>query len=128
MVKLTNLDLFVFYAKFIMITASLILSTLREPNYKETSFKKTRKAPEKNSSLLSVLTFWWINHLINIGFRRDLTRDDLWEIDEAEKARYVTEKFEKVWNPKAQEYLKMFNYTLKSGHSNLVILIKIKLY
>ena len=104
-VKLTNLDLLVYYIKFMMITASLVLSTLREPNYKETSFKKTRRAPEKNSSLLSVLTFWWINHLISTGFKRDLTRDDLWEIDEAEETRTVTEKIESVWNPKAQEYI-----------------------
>lgn len=98
-------EMIVFYLKFFMILTSLVLSTLSQPGHKHTSFKRTRRAPEQNSPLLSMLTFWWVNALINTGFKRDLTRDDLWEIDDSEKSSWATSKLESVWSPKAQKFV-----------------------
>lgn len=50
-----------------------------------------------------MLTFWWINRLINTGYKRNLTREDLWDIDDREKSETVTRKLETYWNPKALE-------------------------
>jgi len=98
----------------------MILSTLTESRFKKANSKASRKAPEKNSSLLSVLTFWWINSLINTGYKRDLTRDDLWEIDDAEKSERVTKKLEQVWNPKAQKCEYFEKFLIKLNRLNLV--------
>lgn len=79
----------------------MVMSALSENRFKKA--RVCKKSPEKNSSLLSMLTFWWINTLIRTGYKRDLTREDLWEIDDCEKSEYITNKLERVWNPKAQK-------------------------
>lgn len=79
------------------------MSAISEKLFKKGCSGTSKKSPEKNSSLLSMLTFWWINTLISTGYKRDLTREDLWEIDEAEKSESVTKKLEQVWNPKAEK-------------------------
>lgn len=99
--KLTRLNLLSFYISFTLIAISMALSAVSERQFHKLRSKKN--SPEKNSSLLSMLTFWWINTLIRTGYKRDLTRDDLWEIDSAEKSEHVTKKLEQVWFPKANK-------------------------
>ena len=43
--------------------------------------------------------------LIKTGFKRELTREDLWEVDESETAQNVTKRLEDSWNKKAKEYI-----------------------
>ncbi len=69
-------------------------------------FLKQTKSPEYTRPLLSQLTFWWINSLINTGFRKELKREDLWEIDYREGSEFVNKKLESDWNPKASEYIR----------------------
>lgn len=110
--KVTSLDLINFYVSFALITLSMILSAFQERAFVKMSESSSnrKKAPEKNTSLLSMLTFWWINDLLSTGYVRDLKRDDLWEIDDAEKSATVTKKLECVWNPKASQYSKLSNF------------------
>ena len=70
--------------------------------YKEDSLKAL---PENHVSLLSKLWFHWINELILIGYKRDITREDLWRVEESESSEYNTKRFEFNWNKKAQEYI-----------------------
>lgn len=111
--KVTSLDLINFYVSFALITLSMILSALQERAFVKMSESSSnrKKAPEKNTSLLSMLTFWWINDLLSTGYARDLKRDDLWEIDDAEKSATVTKKLECVWNPKASQYITFLIFT-----------------
>jgi hypothetical protein len=37
------------------------------------------------------------------GYRKNLTEEDMWNIDESESCSYLTEQLEKEWNEKAQE-------------------------
>ena len=41
--------------------------------------------------------------LISTGFKRDFTREDLFEIDEKELSEASLKKLERVWNPLAKE-------------------------
>jgi hypothetical protein len=41
--------------------------------------------------------------LISTGYKKDLTREDMWDIDEDEKCEFLTEKLEKEWNKVASE-------------------------
>lgn len=61
--------------------------------------------PEDNVSILSKLWFWWMNSLIVTGYKRDLTRQDLWNINEKESSNHVTNEFEKYWNKQANDYI-----------------------
>lgn len=59
--------------------------------------------PEPNASLLSRITFWWINPLIVSGYKKALTRDDMWDIEAKEMCDYLTKKLEHEWNKLADE-------------------------
>ena len=51
-----------------------------------------------------MLTFWWVNKVIKTGFSRDLTKDDLCEVDDNEKSNPLANKLERSWNPKASKF------------------------
>lgn len=40
------------------------------------------------------------------GYKRDLTKQDMWQIDESESCDYLTRELEDEWNEMAQKYLK----------------------
>jgi hypothetical protein len=62
--------------------------------------------PENHVSLLSKLSFWWINDLILTGYKRDVVRDDLWSIEESEASESITRKLEIAWNSVSSDYIK----------------------
>ncbi len=41
--------------------------------------------------------------VIKTGYERDLTRQDLWKIDEDHSSEILTKMFEKEWNNNAKE-------------------------
>ena len=43
--------------------------------------------------------------LIINGYHKDLTKDDVWQIEESEECQNLTERLEKVWNPLAERYI-----------------------
>ncbi len=43
--------------------------------------------------------------LIINGYHKDLTKDDVWQIEESEECQNLTERLEKVWNPLAEKYI-----------------------
>ena len=53
--------------------------------------------PETVASLYSRLTFSWMNPLFNIGYRRQLQEDDVWEMAPEHKARILREKLGVCW-------------------------------
>lgn len=59
--------------------------------------------PEPYATLLSRITFWWINPMIVAGYKKDLTREDMWDIDEHEQCNYLTQKLEHEWKKAADE-------------------------
>lgn len=51
--------------------------------------------------------------LIQKGYKRDLTREDLWKVGDKECSEITCNKLESVWNQKANEYFKQTIYGLK---------------
>ncbi len=89
-------DSILFYIFYFLIIVMLILSTLSEKynNFSENDLKN--QSPEESSSLLSRLTFFWINPLIKTGYKRDLVREDLWKISDKEGSKSTCNKLENV--------------------------------
>lgn len=112
-----NMDIisvYIFFAFFTLVLGNTILSVFseksrEEPEPEETidnsGEKKLKKMPEERVNLLSKLWFWWMNDLIKTGFKRDLVRDDLWEIEDTESSALITKRLEDSWNKKANEYI-----------------------
>ncbi|KAK3704049.1 hypothetical protein RRG08_049006 [Elysia crispata] len=76
-----------------------ILSCLVDEKIQEATENVDEKpCPEKESSFLSQITFWWFTGMVIQGYRKALTTEDLWSLNKEDKAEYVASKFYKKWN------------------------------
>jgi ABC-type multidrug transport system fused ATPase/permease subunit len=114
-----------YFTNTILISIMFILSCFSEQNFTETN--TGIKSPEHTSSLLSQLTFWWINSLINAGFKKELKREDLYEVDYREGAEFVSKKLENDWNTKALLYINQVRRTEETFSSPLDCQVEYKL-
>lgn len=64
---------------------------------------KKQPYPEPYASILSRITFWWLNPLIITGYKKALNREDVWDIDGKEECAYLTKKLEDEWKKSADE-------------------------
>lgn len=101
--KLKRPDIILFYIYYILVVISVLLSILSYDYDDEDDLDN--KLPENTCSLLARLTFYWTGTLINIGFKRDLTRDDLWSVDEKLKSKSACNRLEYEWNASANDYI-----------------------
>ncbi|XP_054838696.1 ATP-binding cassette sub-family C member 2 isoform X1 [Eublepharis macularius] len=54
-----------------------------------------KKNPEITASFLSFITFHWYNRMLLKGYKKPLEMDDLWDLNDADKANVVFGTFEK---------------------------------
>ncbi|KAF2837197.1 P-loop containing nucleoside triphosphate hydrolase protein [Patellaria atrata CBS 101060] len=54
-------------------------------------------APEETTGLFAERFFWWMNDLFKEGYRKVLTPDDLYSIDEDLTSEAMKERFQKAW-------------------------------
>ncbi|KAF0500213.1 ABC transporter [Gigaspora margarita] len=63
----------------------------------------TTELPETNANIFSKLTFWWLNGLMSLGYKRPLEKDDLYDLNDARSAKFVTDKFEIEWKKETEK-------------------------
>jgi hypothetical protein len=100
---INNIEIYIFYVYYGLILSNLILSTFSEKYLDENLMLKTEPI-QLRVNLISNLTFWWTNSLIRTGFKRTLTRDDLYEIEQNHKSELITNKMYKEWSLKTSIY------------------------
>lgn len=98
--------LITFCVFFVVLVLNLIISVLCLSKTTLVDSNGRKVLPENQVSLLSKLWFWWLNGLILTGFKREITRDDLWLVEEKESSDYNTKRFEKIWKKDADEYIR----------------------
>ena len=106
---ISNIEIYIFYAYYGLIIASLMLSTLSE-TYSDENTKLKTEPIQLSVNLISNLTFWWTNSLIRTGFKRTLTRDDLYEIEQSHKSEAITNKMYKEWSLKTSAYFNKLKF------------------
>ncbi|XP_070201507.1 multidrug resistance-associated protein 1-like isoform X2 [Littorina saxatilis] len=55
-------------------------------------------SPELTSSFPSRLTFWWINKLVLLAYRKELTSDDIYDLHPRDKSSRVVPEFLNAWD------------------------------
>ena len=55
-------------------------------------------SPEWNASFITHLTWWWVNPLILIGYRKPLQLEDMYDLSTENTASYGSERFKKYWS------------------------------
>lgn len=58
--------------------------------------------PEENASFLSKHTYWWLNPLAALGFKKALQLDDLWHVTAKDKVEQLSARFERNWQLQAE--------------------------
>lgn len=59
--------------------------------------------PEATSGIYSRSFFWWLNSLFSSGFRRSLSNDDLYPIDDSMISSVLQDRLQIVWNASKKE-------------------------
>jgi hypothetical protein len=102
--------LYITIFKMVLIFLNCVLSTLAENatdrRTESEKLKNMSELPHERTSLLSMLTFWWITGLIKKGHKKDLKEEDFWIIDERERSKFISNKLGDCWNKRAQWYIK----------------------
>jgi ATP-binding cassette, subfamily C (CFTR/MRP), member 1 len=71
--------------------------------------------PEEEANVLSRISFWWINPLISIGYKRDFTPNDMWPLPDNQTSNEIVNQLEQLWNKETQLHL---NKTKKEEKRN----------
>ncbi|THH16112.1 hypothetical protein EW146_g4488 [Bondarzewia mesenterica] len=81
------------------------------------SLDEAEVIPLVNTSILSQLTYTWINDIMVLGYQRTLQATDLWKLDESREVHGLSEMFDKAWARRMQE-AEDWNARLASGEIN----------
>uniref|UniRef100_T1J4L1 ABC-type glutathione-S-conjugate transporter n=1 Tax=Strigamia maritima TaxID=126957 RepID=T1J4L1_STRMM len=79
-----------------LIVLQLVLSTISEKISVEHT-KGKNECPVVDATLLSRYLFSWFDKMCYLGFRRTLTKDDLWDLLDHYRCSYIFSKFHKNW-------------------------------
>ncbi|KAK7471475.1 hypothetical protein BaRGS_00035869 [Batillaria attramentaria] len=58
--------------------------------------------PETTCSFPSFLNFWWMTKMVVIGYKRDLTESDLWQLNRSEQSDTLVPVFERAWREESK--------------------------
>uniref|UniRef100_A0A6G1SHL7 ABC-type glutathione-S-conjugate transporter n=1 Tax=Aceria tosichella TaxID=561515 RepID=A0A6G1SHL7_9ACAR len=78
------------------------------------------QSPENDASILSQITFWWLNSLMLLGYKRSLTQEDLYAVRPQDRTERATYEFEKLINPAIQKALEDNRIKALSAQENLL--------
>eukprot|EP01100_Stratorugosa_tubuloviscum_P002782 TRINITY_DN165_c0_g2_i1.p1 TRINITY_DN165_c0_g2~~TRINITY_DN165_c0_g2_i1.p1 ORF type:complete len:1466 (-),score=614.85 TRINITY_DN165_c0_g2_i1:64-4461(-) len=73
-------------------------------NLEDGEIKSSGRCPEETAGLFSLLSFWWMNGLIILGYNKPLNETDLWDINEVDFAKNISTKFEESWEKQKQSF------------------------
>ncbi|KAG1680531.1 Canalicular multispecific organic anion transporter 2 [Nymphon striatum] len=85
---------------FQLIIATGSCSDHESTHHKDNPLIPPNICPEDNCSIVSKLSFWWLNPLMRKGYERSLTREDLWCLVPNRQCKKVSERFESYWEHK----------------------------
>ncbi|KAK7487177.1 hypothetical protein BaRGS_00021529 [Batillaria attramentaria] len=87
---------------FVLQVTSLCLTFFvnRLPCHSEPNAKVP--CPETTCSFPSFLNFWWMTKMVVIGYKRDLTESDLWQLNRSEQSDTLVPVFERAWREESK--------------------------
>ncbi|KAF1745726.1 hypothetical protein GCK72_022173 [Caenorhabditis remanei] len=67
-------------------------------------YKKEKSCPEYTASFINQLTFQWFSELAYLGNKKSLENEDLWDLNERDKAESLIPSFINNLKPEIEEY------------------------
>lgn len=85
-----------FLPRVFMNVLSFGLSLIKEPlSYKLDD--DPNPSPERWAPLFSIISFWWMNGFMRLGYKRALQQEDLWSLEPTDRAHYLSAQFKRQW-------------------------------
>lgn len=84
---------FLFYS---CIWIQIVLYSFSEPLPVQ-PYQTIKTCPEMQASFMSRITFWWINGLIVLGYRKSLDENDIWDPNPRDLTRNNAPQFVNAW-------------------------------
>lgn len=60
--------------------------------------KIDKENPVSSANFLSIISFWWMNSILQLGSKRQIENDDLFHVLHTDKTRVVTDSLRNTWN------------------------------
>ncbi|CAH9078741.1 unnamed protein product [Cuscuta epithymum] len=81
-------------------------SPLQTESIDNTAYEELPEAdeicPERHASILSQITFAWMNPLMQLGYKRPLTERDVWKLDTWDRTETLHNEFQKYWDEESR--------------------------
>ncbi|KAK7089542.1 hypothetical protein V1264_024188 [Littorina saxatilis] len=88
-----------FYVYYASVLLQLLLHSFADrPDTHGYQLIGKEPSPELTSSFPSRLTFWWINKLVLLAYRKELTSDDIYDLHPRDKSSRVVPEFLNAWD------------------------------
>ncbi|XP_061183962.1 multidrug resistance-associated protein 1-like isoform X1 [Saccostrea echinata] len=105
----TDLEKFVlFYISWGLLFLQLVFHCIAEKVSRRGYYELGRNpCPEIKASILSRLTYWWINSLVVTAYKKDLTEDDLFDLNPRDASDRVVPQFAEQWEKEVAKHKKI---------------------
>ncbi|CAG2170013.1 unnamed protein product, partial [Oppiella nova] len=130
----SSVDIFGYSTKslsFPLIIVQLFLSCFADSTQDITSKIPEKCCPKTSASFLSKLTFSWFTPMIMKGYRKPLTTQDMWTLEDKNQTSVCVERFNRYWKPiaqnKDQEHINILIPILRTFWPTLTVNSLIKL-
>ena len=93
----TDSFLFTFQIQFLFVAVlEFILEVL--PKYSEYSVIQDNVSPEDSYNIFGKITFYWMDSLMKLGYKKVLVMEDLWNLRDKDTSEVNSEKFDEAWS------------------------------
>ncbi|KAK2159275.1 hypothetical protein LSH36_155g02029 [Paralvinella palmiformis] len=87
-----------FYLSYALIIVQTVLASIAESLPYEPLYGDRKKiCPEVEASFLSRVTFWWLNSLCWLGYRKTLEETDIWDLNPRDLTKNNYPRLAKAW-------------------------------
>ncbi|KAI1704939.1 ABC transporter transmembrane region domain-containing protein [Ditylenchus destructor] len=105
---------------FIGVAAQTFLFAFADKRSEEEKLK-SESSPELDSSFLNRLFLWWFNPLPMAGAKKDLTIEDLFELNRGSRSEYLVPLWDHYWNPTMKAYKEKKRELLAEGATSTLL-------
>ncbi|KAL5009766.1 hypothetical protein ScPMuIL_012071 [Solemya velum] len=91
----------IFYTYFSLVLVQFVVSCIAETL---PTLPGQASCPEIGASILSRITYWWLDKMMFLGFKRPLTEKDMFSLHPHNLSRNVVSRFQFMWKQECRKY------------------------
>jgi hypothetical protein len=93
----TDSFLFTFHIQYLLVAVLVFILELLEKEVEYSEIGDGNISPEDSYNIFGKITFYWMDSLMKLGYKKVLKVQDLWELRKQDTAEENSEKFSDAW-------------------------------